>query len=135
MKNIILNSICLFVMILFNHSGYTQTSILGNNSINPAHYTGWDAGVSFDLNVRHLGDRNINFGTNGVDRMRVASYGNVGVGTGTGTIRPKFRSSLTNANASTVPFSSLAIQGHNRFSAIELNSNNHYLAQTKNPQT
>jgi hypothetical protein len=119
MKNIILNSICLFLFPLFYNVVHAQTSILGNTSTNPAHFSGWNLGVNFDLNVRHFGNQHINLGTNGIDRMRIASYGNVGVGTGAVLIRPKFMSNLTNANASATPFASIAILGQNSFSPMQ----------------
>jgi len=113
MKNLLFNTVCLFVLMFWTFKINAQVSTLGNFSANAADYSGWNAGVFFDYNVRHFGNFNINFGTNGVDRMHVASYGNVGVGTGGGVIRPKFLSLLTNANASITPFENVAIRGHN----------------------
>lgn len=118
MKNLLLNIACLFALILLANAINAQVTTLGNTSIFATDYSGWDAGVTFDFNVRHFGNQNINFGTNGIDRMHVASYGNVGVGTGGGVIRPKFLTVLTNANASATPFENVAIRGHNSFSSM-----------------
>jgi hypothetical protein len=119
MKNLLFCTASLYILILLNNVCNAQVTTLGNFSGNAADYSGWDAGVNFDFNVRHLGARHINFGTNGVDIMRVASYGNASVGNVGGAIRPKFMSLLTNANASTTVFESVAIRGLNSYSALD----------------
>ena len=94
---------------------YSQATYEGNdNTFPPNSFLGWDATVLNDpLEIRHDANRPILFSTNGNENMEIASYRNVGVGTAGSSIRPKFYSLLTQANASLGqgPFTSIAIMG------------------------
>jgi len=91
-----------------------QASWIGhNNTAPPGSYLGWDNSVTFPLRIANDANQPILFRTNSIERMRIESFGNVGIGTFNNG--PKLQTILTNANASTTTFRSIAIEGHNRF--------------------
>ncbi|MDQ3193158.1 MAG: hypothetical protein M3Q58_16360 [Bacteroidota bacterium] len=59
----------------------SQTTTVGNNSIFSTDYSGWDASTTFDYNLKHEGNYNINFYTTNTQRMTITSGGLVGIGT------------------------------------------------------
>jgi hypothetical protein len=58
-----------------------QTTIIGNNSSTSTDYLGWDAMTTFDLNVKHEGNRNILFSTNNTLAAGILNSGYVLAGT------------------------------------------------------
>lgn len=87
------------------------------NNLSGGEWFGADGTSSIPLEIRHDGDEPIIFSTNGLERMRIMEYGNVGVGTAvTGY---KFESRLTNANMAPPGWQrSVAIYGRNDLTGV-----------------
>ncbi len=68
------------LLVLCCYIGSSQVSELDNNSFFSADYLGWDNNTTFDLNVKHEGDRNINWHTSNLPRMRLTNTGLLGLG-------------------------------------------------------
>lgn len=62
----------LFATSIMVVSANAQVSTAFNNGL-PAHYVGWDNTNLFPLQIRHNGNQPIDFYTNGIQRMRIAS--------------------------------------------------------------
>jgi hypothetical protein len=61
--------------------GLAQVSTVGNTSTQSADFVGWETGTNFDLTIEHEGDFNIDFFTDGTQKMIISSDGDVGIGT------------------------------------------------------
>lgn len=70
-----------FVTVLLGFAGFAQVTVETNTNGNNTDFVGWDNTNNFDLQIRHDGNKNIQFHTNGNERMRIASTGRVGIGT------------------------------------------------------
>ena len=114
MKNTVIKLNVLIAIICSCNTVNSQVSILGNTSINQAHFVGWNNTVTFPLDIRHDAFQPIIFSTNATERMRIAQWGNVAVG---GSINPraKLEVVLNNDNAAEPPFfESTALMAYNR---------------------
>lgn len=68
------------VLILLATIGLAQVSTVGNTSTQSADFVGWETGTNFDLTIEHEGDFNIDFLTDGTQKMVITSEGDVGIG-------------------------------------------------------
>jgi len=91
----------------------------GGNNISGTEWFGADNTSTVPLLLVHRANQPMIFSTNSTERMRIAEFGNVGVGTGASGLGPKFFSVLMNSNASSSTFENIAIKGHNRYFAAE----------------
>jgi hypothetical protein len=119
MKNIFNLMLTLCVGVQANFM-VAQATYEGNDISAPSgSFLGWDNSVSSPLRITHQAYLPILFSTDNTERMRIAEFGNVGVGTGASGLGPKFFSVLMNSNASSSTFENIAIKGHNRYFATE----------------
>jgi hypothetical protein len=61
------------IALFLSRVSFGQTSIIGNNSVNTNDFVGWDGAPTFDLDIKHEGNRRIVFGTGGTDHFGVLS--------------------------------------------------------------
>lgn len=79
MKNFIL-LITIIGFSVFSSPLISQTSTIGNTSSSPTDYLGWEASVTFPLNIRHKGTEPLRFATHNIEHMRVTAQGQFWVG-------------------------------------------------------
>ena len=80
MKNYLKIQIILAILLLFiGLSSIAQVTTGLNTSITNTDYVGWANSVTFDLNINHKGNYNINFLTNGSQKMMINAGGNVSI--------------------------------------------------------
>ncbi|MCA1761426.1 MAG: hypothetical protein LC664_00290 [Flavobacteriales bacterium] len=75
MKKLLLTIIMSYALV----TGYSQATILGNSSMNPSDFLGWNAQTQSDLSIGHYGNENLEIEASNYNGFLIMNNGSIGI--------------------------------------------------------